>query len=428
MLLPVVLAAAAAPRPSGRTRRNLAVVAAIVAVVVLAIAVQRRAATGRFKIGSEHGALSLYGSFVPSASAFGWIDARAQAAAQDPSVLDGSLYGSQRALLRLTWAEAMRRPGFHLMRIFAWIPRLAVNADADNLFWSVGSDRAQPPDRQEAARRFEDRWAPWLRVELALVQGFFVATVFIGWRRDSPAILILSATVVLKFLIHAAVSPVGRLVVPALALQLLTIPLGAATLAARPVGERLRLAAIAAGSSVLLLIGTPRLAAFVMSRDSPVLPGVRRFALRAGADCEVWCELETGAITGLAPTWARLEAAAAGNPSTAVGRLTCAVPVLSSDESLVLTLHELVPPDGSRAAATLSVRVDGRESLLQTLAAGLVAGPREIEIPGVATPREPSAIVELRSAGPDPAGAHDRSASVTLGFERRIRAAESPAP
>ena len=428
VLLPVLLAAVIAPRPSTRTRRNLAVVAAIVAMVVLGIAIQRRAATGHFRIGSEHGALSLYGSFVPTASEFGWIDARAHAVAQDPSILDVNSYGSPRKLLRLTWAEAMRRPGFHLMRILAWIPRLAVNADADNLFWSVGTDRAQPSDRREAARRLGERWAPWLRVELALLQGLFVATLWIGWRRNSPAILILSATVVLKFLIHAAVSPVGRLVVPALALELLAIPLGAAAIAARPARERRRLAAIAVGSAALLLFGTPRLAAFVISRDSPVLPGVRRFALISAVDCEVRCELEAGAITGLAGTWARLEAAVVGDPLHTVGRLTCAVPVLSPEESLVLRLYDLALADGSTAGATLSVRVDGHEPRSETPGGGLVAAPREIEIRGAATPRALNVTVELRGAGPGPSGAHGQPASVSLGFERRIRAGESPDP
>ena len=428
VLLPVLLCAAAARRPSGRMRRNLAVVAAIVAVAVLGVAVQRRAATGRFRIGSEHGALGLYGSFVPSASVMGWIDARAYAAAQDPSVIDGSLYGSQRAYLRLTLAEAMRRPGFHLLRMAAWIPRLALDADADNLFWSVGTDRAQPPDRREAARRFRDRWASWLRLELALVQGLFVATVIVGWRRRNPAILILAVTVVLKFLIHAVVSPVGRLVVPALALELLTIPLGIAALAARPVGERLRFAAFAALSAAILLVGTPMLAAFVMSRDSLVLPGVRRFALEAGAGCEVRCELQSGKITGLTPEWARLEAAAAGNSPATVVRVTCAVPLLASDESLVLKLYDLVPPGDARAAATTRVQVDGQEPLPRTLAAEFVSGPREIEIPGGATARAQNAMVELRGAVTPPAGARELPASVTLSFERRVRAAESPAP
>ena len=406
VLFPVLLAAAIGPRQGrpARAWRNLAVVAAIVAVTVLAVAAQRHAATGRFKIGSEHGALGLYGTFVPGSSASGWIDARAFAAVQDPSVLDGSLYGSQRTYLRLTWAEAMRRPGFHLMRMAAWMPRLALNADADNLYWSVGGDRAQPPDRRDAGRRFEDRWAPWLRVELAVVQGLFVAAVFVGLRRGNAAILVLALCVFLKFLIHAVISPVGRLVVPALALELLTIPLGFAALAARPVKERLRFAALAAGFAVLLFAATPLAAAFVMSRDSPRLPGVRRFALDAGADCRVQCELAAGALTGLATNWARLEMGGGA------ARVTCAVPVLESGESIVLKLYDFVSPGGPAAAASMSVHVDG-QAPIEIPAAELARGPREV---GIASASD--ATLELEG--------NDPGASVAFTFERRVRTDE----
>ena len=405
VLFPVLLAAAIAPRQRrpARAWRNLAVVAALVAVTVVAVAVQRHAATGRFRIGSEHGALGLYGSFAPGSSGSGWIDARAFAAVQDPSALDGSLFGSQRAYLRLTWAEAMRRPGFHLMRMAAWMPRLALNADADDLYWSVGGDRALPPDRRDAGRRFQNRWAPWLRVELAAVQGLFVAAVFVGLRRRNPAILILSLCVLLKFLIHALISPVGRLVVPALALELLAIPLGFAALAGRPVKERLRYAALAAGFAVLLFVATPLVAAFVMSRDSPRLPGVRRFALDAGAGCRLRCELASGALAGLATNWARLETADGG-----AARVACAVPVLEADETIVLKLHDFASPGGSPTAG-MSVRVDGRAPL-EIPAAELAGGPREIEVASAS-----DAMIELRGGDP--------GASVAFAFERRVRSA-----
>jgi hypothetical protein len=158
-----------------------------------------------------------------------------------------------------------------------------------------------------------------------------------------------------------------------------------------------------------------------------VLPGVRRFALEAGAGCVVRCELESGVITGLTPVWARLQAAAAGDSPTIAMRVTCAVPLLAADESLVLKLDDLVPPGAAHAAATTRVQVDGQEPL-PPLAAEFVSGPREVEIPGSATAHASNAMVELRGAGPGPAGAQEPPASVSLSFERRIRAAESPAP
>jgi hypothetical protein len=416
VLLPAVLAAAVAPRQAGRTRRNLALLGVMIGIALLMIGSQRRAATGRFRIGSEHGALGLLGTFVPGASVDGWIDPRAYAVSLDPSVV-GTLYGNESALLRLTWAEAMRRPAFHLVRIGAWIPRLALGADADNLFWSVGASRAQTEDRREPAHRFRDRWAPLLRWELVLVQGLFVATVALGLRRRNPAILLLASTVLLKFLIHALVAPVGRAVVPAIALELLTIPLGLAALATRPGRARLDFAALAAAAAALLFVATPALTALVLRHDSPVLPGVRRFALRAGPDCEVQCEVESGAVTGMTPTWVRLQTAGAASSPTRRVRISCALPVLAPDDSLLVRLSDFGGPD----SAVAMVAIDGRESLHRDLAASPASEPMEVGIFGSERPVASNVTVELRAPDAATRGPQDQPAFFSLEFVRPAR-------
>ena len=92
----------------------------------------------------------------------------------------------------------------------------------------------------------------------------------VGWKQRSGAILVLSATVLIKFLVHMIVSPIGRLVMPAIALELLVIPLGLAACAAQ---TRLRLLALALVVSTALLLGAPRLARFLVDQDPPVEAG-----------------------------------------------------------------------------------------------------------------------------------------------------------
>jgi len=267
VLLPLVLAASL-ERGAAR-RRSLAILCLTVTLPLLALCAQRRAATGRFSLATEHGALGLFGSFMPGASGPGWIDARAYAARLAPGA-PTKLFGDQPTLVRLTWEEIRHRPAFHALRIAAWLPRLAVNADADSLLWSTGHPRSQSPGRQETARTFVARWAPLLGLELALVQGLFVAALVVGWRRENGAILLLSTAVLLKFLVHVIVSPLGRLVLPAVALELLVIPLG---LAACTAGGRVRFFALALVVSTCLYLGEPRLARFVVDRDPPLDAG-----------------------------------------------------------------------------------------------------------------------------------------------------------
>src|SRR5262249_37746949 len=85
----------------------------------------------------------------------------------------------------------------------------------------------------------------------------------------------------------------------------------------------------ALAAAAILFFATPKLAAFVMARDSPVLPGVRTFTMRAGA-CPIRCELSSGDVTGMAPGWTRLQTPA---------RVTCALPVLEPSDRLALRIE-----------------------------------------------------------------------------------------
>ena len=362
VLLPVVLAASVDWNEARRIRRDLSRLGIIVFLCLLALGTQRFLATGRASLTTEHGALGLFGSFMPGASEPGWIDARAYATAVDPQA-PPALFGNQRTLLRMTWEEVKRRPGFHFARIAAWFPRLALNSDADNLLWSVGAPQSQADGRQADAQAFQRRWAPRLRWELGIVQGLFVITVLIGLQRRNAAILILSSAVLLKFMVHMVVSPLGRLLVPAVALELLTIPLGVRALASGSL--RIRLAAIAgtAATCLLLVLGVPSLADFVVRHDSPVLQGIRRFNLRVDDEGVAQCELSQGVLTGIGPHWATLRTAREEPVPGDVAQTVCATPALDPGETLVLNAQDPYAPEGTGAPRTERILVDGREVL-----------------------------------------------------------------
>ena len=298
VLLPLAIAAGVSRRASNHRRRDAAVLLAVVAVAFLLLGLQRREATGRFSVTTGHGALALFGSFMPGSGTGGWADARAYAAALEPTLPRGP-YGSPEQLLRLTWTEVQRRPAFHLLRVASWLPRLGLYGDADNLFWSAGSPRSVATEKRLAAASFERIARPWLIGELAIVQGLFTAALFVGIRRRRPDILVLAITIGLKFAIHMIVSPVGRLVVPAIALELLTIPLAAAEFEQVERPERLRVGLVGALTALMLVALTPPLTRLVQRLDVSELPGVRSFALDAGLECRIRCEIRSGAVAAL---------------------------------------------------------------------------------------------------------------------------------
>jgi hypothetical protein len=386
VLLPLAIAAGVSKRGSRRATRNAAALAAIVVVALLLLGWQRRAATGRFALTTGHGALALFGTFMPGSSSAAWIDARAYAEALDPTLPRGP-YGSSLQFLRLTRDEIRRRPAFHALRVISWLPRLALNADADNLFWSVGSPRSVSPERQPAATRFAHAARPWLIAELAIVQGLFVAALGIGIRRRRWDILALAASVGLKFAIHMIVSPVGRLIVPAIALELLTIPLAAAEWKGMRAGARGGFLLLGATASAALILFTPPLTGLVERLDNGVLVGVREFVLDAGLECRIRCRLEQGTLVGLSPSAAWLSADTAGRPAT----LSCTLPTFPPETVL------RVVSDGAPGILADGVRMtrDGGSGSPFT-----IRNPNSVRTVVVEHPSGSGGVVRLEAATP----------------------------
>jgi hypothetical protein len=295
VLLPAALAAAGLLRRrqhAARLRRTAWLVVSA-GVALLALALPRQAASGRFAITTEHGGLALLGSVVPGAAKAGWVDPRAYIAAREPELLENRTV-ARKAASRLALDEWKRRPAFHLLRSASVTGRLAVESDADSLFWSVGSPQALPAALRSSGAALYSRWFPRLRWELALIQGLFFASVVFALRRRDAAIL--AACVLLKFALQSVASPLGRLMFPATALELLAIGLGLSELATRRarLGYGLVAAAVAGG----LLLVESRLAALAVARDEPP-PRVERFPLEITGGGIARCEVDEGDVTSL---------------------------------------------------------------------------------------------------------------------------------
>ncbi len=347
VLAPAALAAAGLFRPDGARVRRMLRLAIAALLPLLALAFQRRAATGRFAITTEHGGLALLGSVVPGAAGPGWIDPKAYIASVDPSLLEDR-DAARSAASGLAFAEWKRRPAFHALRSVAAAGRLAVEGDADDLYWGVGAPEALPLAARARGADFFARWFPRLRWELALIQGLFLAAVVRGVRRRDGAVLVLAACVLLKFALQSVASPLGRLMVPATALELLVIALGAASLASAAPRAWLASLSLALGAAVVLLLAEPGLNDLVVRRDEAPRP-VARFPLEIAGMERVFarCTVEAGEVTSLEWRRAWMRPSPGGPPA----RARCELPSVPTGSSLRLRLDK---PGGTGRDVVLS--------------------------------------------------------------------------
>ncbi len=312
ILLPAALAAAGLFRRDGARLRRAAAFAVSAAVPLLALAYQRYAASGRFAITTEHGGLALLGSVAPGAAKAGWVDPRAHIAARQPELLENRA-AARKAASTLALEEWRRRPAFHLLRAASVSGRLAVESDADSLFWSLGAPEALPEALRPMGARAYARWFPILRWELALIQGLFVAAVIRALRRRDAAVLTLAACVVLKFALQSAASPLGRLIMPATALELLAVAVGLSDISTRK--SWVRFGAVSVIVALGLLFFEARLTALAVSKDEAPLP-VSRFPIEISGDGGIAeCVVEDGVVTSLEWRRAWLRPGAAGQPA-----------------------------------------------------------------------------------------------------------------
>ena len=409
--------AAAAGRPGSRRRvlRNLGLAAALSGIGVLALATQRYLATGRFTITTEHGGFALLGSVVPGAYWNGWLNPRDYISAVEPSLF-GNPVRSLREAHRLAWAEVGRHPLFHAIRAIAQLPKLGLVSDAINLEWSSTVPGGLSEALRSRGESFRRRWDLRLKIELGLIQGLFLAAVLLGtWRRDR-AILVIAAAAFLKIAVHVVLSPMPRLVVPAIAFELLTIPLAAATVESVSPRRRAALAAIVVATPILLLFLVPTLQASIMSFKQEV-PKVTRFALAIDGGGSVDCALESGKLICLDPAEARLETPDPDPPPGDTARVVCRLPALHEGEPLTLRLEDTYALGGWPDRMIARVSVDGRPILRYDVAGETGSGWFDVPLSVAGLP--PPSTVTIEEVAVRAERGYSWGASAPLGFAFR---------
>jgi hypothetical protein len=416
VLAPLVLAASVSRR--GRDRARSAVLLALAAGIPLfLLASQRALATQRFALTTEHTGLAFLGSFVPGASAAGWIQPAPYVASVEPEALE-SPEKFRASATRLAWREAMRRPGFHALRVTSEGLRLLYQSDAENLYWSVSRD-VLPPAQLEAGGRFTQRFRPLLLFELAVLQGLFAASLLVGLRRRNPAILALGASVLLKVGLHAVASPMSRLVLPATALAMLTIPIASSEISRLGPGARRAAVAVALAVPTLLFLLVPLLRAAVVSSDRDI-PRTYRFPIAvSGVRRPVLCRMDRGRLRTLDWERATIEPFEADPRPGDRARVTCVVPPLRSGERLVLRFEDAYAAGGLPGRMVERVEVDGREVLSHDLAAEPFAGWLEVPVSDASDAPGRAMTFEIVAVAPDPGWKWGRAAGASFEFARR---------
>ncbi|HTY41964.1 MAG TPA: glycosyltransferase family 39 protein [Thermoanaerobaculia bacterium] len=350
VLLPPALAAAGLPGRRESRARRLLETAVAAAIPLLALALERRAATGRFALTTDHGGLSVLGTLAPGSAAAGWVDPTLFAVAVEPGLSTDPL-ALRRAAWRLAAEEARRRWRYHAFRAGASAARMAVDSEAQNLFWSLGAPGALPAFRASAAAALTSAAAPLLRLEMALVSGFFLAATAWALARRDRAILVVAAAVLLRTLVQVVFSPLGRLMVPAIALALLALSLFAAALAAPGErGARRRYLVLGAVLAAGLLGAAPALGRLAVRKDEAP-PRVLRVPLTvAGGKGLVACEAEAGRFAAFSGD----RAVAAPDSGSAAARVRCRLPQSQPGVELGLDLED-------RAGLEVTVRAGGVE-------------------------------------------------------------------
>ena len=227
-----------------------------------------------------------------------------------------------------------------------------------------------------------------------MLSGLFAAAFVRGIARRDPAILVLSSAVLVKLAIQAVASPLGRLMVPAIAIALLVVVLTIADLSPAALrAARIRFLSTGGLAAAVLLVALGPLERLAVAKDEAP-PRVSRFPLAiAGGGGFAECAVESGRLAAIAGDRAWL--AAAGT----TGRVSCLLPELDAAGSLRVDLE----------GAPARVEADGRErSRDGAPRAPPASGWSALVLSAAGSPPPRSVAIE---AGP---------ATVGFGFVRRV--------
>jgi hypothetical protein len=421
LILPLLLAAVRVDLFRARWRQVIAGGLAA-GLGLLGLASYRQAASGRFSLAPEFGGLAILGSYLPGSSVTGWEPPYAFLAASRPDLLrDRKAMLSETSGLGIR--EALRRPAFHALRIVSMMGSYAINSESANLYSSLEAPGVLPPAIQERGARLAARLKLPLRIEMSVIQALFLAALIVGIGRRNRPILALSAAVLLKLGFHAFGVFQGRYFIAATGLEILTIAVAVEeVLRAGLPGRRSLLAralAVGAALGLGLWIFTPRLMAFVQSRDSDPRqhtyhffletpdqlepPEVWRDTWPANRDTQLNCMVDRGVLVALWPgasaTMRTLQRdPAPGDRAVAVCELTGQ----GEPRPLILQVLDPYAPGGLGGRMVQRVEVDGAEVFSHDIAEEPWSGWADIPLGNVGTGTKRRVVIEVKALSPDP--------------------------
>jgi hypothetical protein len=224
VLFPATITAILAGERRNRLR-NLLVGSLIISTIFIALILQRGLATGFYTFRTEHFGKAILGAYVPGAG-MGWIDPIPYVEATYPELIKNGDPDSKLAQegLRITWHEFVRRPRFHVIRIFGSTLTNLFEMDEQLVWWSLGEGML-PPRYQNNVSRLTKNLLPLLKFYPVMINMLFACSLFfvLSHRLLLKWITPILATIALKIGLHAVIVSQSRYYLVVIALEILVI-------------------------------------------------------------------------------------------------------------------------------------------------------------------------------------------------------------
>ena len=408
LVLPLLLAAVRVDLL--RTRRRQAIAGCVAAVLgLLGLASYRYTTSGKFALSPRVGGLAILGSYIPGSSYYGWVAPYPYLASVRPDLLRN--YEAMLAQTpRLGVREALRRPGFHALRIVSMAGVYAVDGESsDPLYGTLEDPQTMPAAIHERAARFAARMKLPLRIEMAFIQALFLAAAIAGFLRRSKPIRILFAAVFLKYVFHVFGVFQGRYFMVATGLEILAIALAVEEVltAAPPARRSLLTRSLALGGAfgLALWMIPPRMLAYVQSRDIDPGQHTYRFHLQPpDHTADLDCIVRQGMLATLWPeSDAAIRTLQPKDPSP--GERAAAECVLSGSgepEPLMLQVLDPFAPGGLGGRMAQRVELDGEEVFYRDIGQEPGSGWANIPLGNVGTGVKRKVVIEVDAINPEP--------------------------
>lgn len=422
-LLPLALLAAwplgAAASPSPSRPRSLATFAVLSIVLMLGIAGQRQAATGRFSLMSEHGGASMLGSYIPG-SGFGWIAYDDYEARRAPEVAGDTDAKLTRAG-QLAREEIAARPGFHLVRRMGAVVDTATGHDGTLQYWAFGTGGANGPERNASesaiAVHLGAAFARPVLFSTLLLHALFLAAMYIGWKTRDRALIAIGLAIALKVGIQFLMVVQARFFLVVLVLEALAIGIAAVRLYRdRTLMKGATIVTVAGIAALACAVaGLGKLGQWVSEQDQVRTQELQREYRVSAASVLADCHLSGGRV---------LSSDAAGftfaveHPDPAPGEsaeLRCKLSPIGKGGNIALEVEDSYAPGGFQDRMFQVVQMGGKEVLRHDIGAEAWAGWWRQAIP-VGQGSSQDVRVRVESLRPDKGPGWGNAAKTSVRF------------